>query len=321
MSKNDVFRATRTILQDALTDMGEKNQLPLQPHVLYHYSSLEVLQKILESDDIRLSHAEYSNDQREIEEARSLIFVRLKAATPVKFSSAVQVAFQTQAKDVDAYIFCMTTGVVGSAKPQDVLSQWRAYAQDGRGGALTLDRKGLSALVYHLPGLRLNPVIYDPVVQGLLIDKIIAAGAAHYGAIGAVAIDATVASLVFALPLMKHEGFAEEREWRLIFMPPNDLTLAGLKFQARRDFLAPFLELQYLWKVVRPEMLDLLKDEQSPPVNVPVPSGGPLIPATGLMIGPSGHQQLNVRAMVKAVAHSHRAFTVDTSDTPYRSLT
>jgi hypothetical protein len=34
-------------------------------------------------------------------------------------------------------------------------------------------------------------------------------------------------------------------------------------------------------------MLDLLKDEQSPPVNVPVPSGGPLIPATGLMIGSS----------------------------------
>lgn len=42
-----------------------------------------------------------------------------------------------------------------------MLSQWRAYAQDGRGGAITLDRRGLDAIVYRLPGLRINPVFYS----------------------------------------------------------------------------------------------------------------------------------------------------------------
>jgi len=320
MPNLNVFRATREILEEVLSSMGQQSKLPSLPTALYHYSSLEVLQKILENDDLRLSHAEYSNDQREIEEARTLIFARVAASTPGPFRSAVDAAFRTQAKNVDAYVFCMTTGVLGATKPQDMLSQWRAYAQDGRGGALTLDPQGLSALAFHMPGLRINPVIYDPMVQARLIDGIIAAGATRHVAVGAVAVDATVASLVFALPLMKHEGFAEEREWRLIFMPLDNPT-PYVKFQPRRDFLAPFVELRNLWVVLRPEMLDLLDKEHNPPRNVPEPVPSKLIPATGLMIGPSGHQQLNVRTMDKAVTQCHRGLVVDTSDTPYRSLT
>jgi hypothetical protein len=218
----------------------------------------------------------------------------------------------------------MTTGVSSAAKPQDMLSQWRAYAQDGRGGALTIEFKGLAALVYHLPGLRINPVIYEAAIQIQLIDSIINSGFNQYNvssssASQAVAIDATVASLVFALPLMKHHGFSEEREWRLIFMPPTDQVPPFLKFQTRRDFLAPFVELKHLWNVVRPKLVGLIKEEHNPPVNARVPSTL-LVPAVGLMVGPSGHQRLNERAMIKAVAQSQRAFSVDISDTPYRSL-
>ena len=60
----NVFRTTREILQGALTTLGQQGQLPSPPAALYHYSSLEVIQKVLENDDLRLSHAEYSNDQR-----------------------------------------------------------------------------------------------------------------------------------------------------------------------------------------------------------------------------------------------------------------
>jgi Protein of unknown function (DUF2971) len=277
MSDLAAFRKTKEILGGVITAMAEQRRLPSPPALLYHYSSLEVLQKILENDDFRLSHAEYSNDQREIEEARTLIFSRITSNAHGGFCSALDSAFRARAKDVDAYIFCMTTGISSAAKPQDMLSQWRAYAQDGRGGALTLEFKGLAALVYHLPGLRINPVIYEAAIQILLIDSIINAGLNQYNvssssASQAVAIDATVASLVFALPLMKHHGFSEEREWRLIFMPPTDQVPPFLKFPPRRDFLAPFVELKHLWTVVRPKLVALLKEEHNPPVNAHVPS-------------------------------------------------
>jgi hypothetical protein len=49
----------KTILEKVLTD--DLPNLPKPPKFLYHYTSLETIQKILEQDNVRLSHAEYSN--------------------------------------------------------------------------------------------------------------------------------------------------------------------------------------------------------------------------------------------------------------------
>jgi hypothetical protein len=319
------FLAKRKILQGVITSLDASNQLPKPPGTLYHYSSLEVIQKILEMDDVRLSHAQYSNDQTEIIEARSLILQRL-AHTKNSFNKAVEEAFLKRADEVDAYIFCMTSGDESRQNPQDLLSQWRAYAQDGRGGALTLDMRGVNQLVYHFPELRINPVLYDPNLQCNFIDSILDSGKALQAAnrfSKTVAVAATVESLIFVLPLIKHPGFSEEREWRLIFMPFTGSSPVSptVKFQPRRDFIAPFLEFRHLWNDIRPEMIKMIDSHFRPPINVQKPNKNRLIPATGLMVGPSTHQQLNIRAMTKAVAQSSRNFSVDASAIPYRSLT
>lgn len=61
-----------TILEKVLT-----HDLPdlaaNRPTVLYHYSALETIQKIVEYDNVRLSHAEYSNDRHELLDAITLI--------------------------------------------------------------------------------------------------------------------------------------------------------------------------------------------------------------------------------------------------------
>jgi hypothetical protein len=61
-----------------------------------------------------------------------------------------------------------------------MLSQWRAYGQDGRGICLTLNASDLARLVDNTPGLRINPVIYDRTTQRLFVDAILdRAFAAH----------------------------------------------------------------------------------------------------------------------------------------------
>ena len=321
----NTFLMKKKILEKVITSLYDEERLPKPPSTLYHYSSLEVIQKILASDDVRLSHAQYSNDQTELSEAKSLIHDRLDHKKN-PFNKVVAEAFLKRADEVDAYIFCMTSGDQSRENPQDLLSQWRAYAQDGRGGALTLEMRQISALVHHFPELRVNPVLYDPNLQCSFIDCILDSGEALQAANHSsqtVAVAATVESLIFALPLMKHPGFSEEREWRMIFMPFTDSgpTAPTVKFQPRRDFIAPFLEFRHLWNHIRPEMIKMIGSHYKPPINVPEPDQNRLIPATGLMIGPSIHQQLNTRAMTKAVAQSSRNFSVDASVIPYRSLT
>jgi hypothetical protein len=202
---------------------------------------------------------------------------------------------------------------------QDILSQWQAYGKDGRGVALTLDAGQLSRIIQNVPTMRINPVIYDSAVQQMFIDGILAAGLASASS-NPNAVDATATALVFATPLMKATGFEEEREWRLVLMPPALDPSPTLQFHPRRDFLAPFFDLSYIWHQLRPQMLAINELRATLPPRLPTVNL-PLIPIQEVMIGPSGHQALNLRAFKKLLAQSKRnGIAVNHSQIPYRSL-
>jgi hypothetical protein len=120
---------------------------------------------------------------------------------------------------------------------------------------------------------------------------------------------------------MKHAGFEEEREWRLIYTPIQEGPAPRLEFHPRRDFLAPFVRLRHLWDDVRPALRRALgAAAPHPPLNVPEPDGDPLIPVQSIMVGPSGHQPLNARAMQKVIGQWRAGVGLERSAIPYRSL-
>jgi hypothetical protein len=310
-----------TIMERVLTH-DLPNLAANRPKLLYHYSTLETIQKILEFDNIRLSHAEYSNDRHELVDAIKLVTAILasqaqsSASGMGSFCGQVEHAFRAGLADLDAYIFCMCAGL-GGTNPQDMLSQWRAYAQDGRGGAITLDVAGLTSITYHLPGLRINPVIYDPATKTALVNAILAEGFSRHKHAGHAAVSETVEALVFCAPLMKHAGFLEEKEWRLIYVPRVGQALPVINFHPRRDFLAPYIDLKNLWTSTA---LASVQGQHSPPLNVPKPTGNPLIPIAEVMVGPSAHQDLNVKSMKKVTSRFRVGVTVGSSQIPYRSF-
>jgi hypothetical protein len=153
-----------------------------------------------------------------------------------------------------------------------------------------------------------------------LIDGILPQGNGLHAAGGTTAIDATVGALAFVTPLIKHPGFQEEQEWRLLYAPLED-ALPQVRFHSQRDFLAPFVTLRHLWYHVRPQLLKVPGlPIDPPPLNVPMPTGDPLVPIQSIMIGPSGHQFLNERAMQKVIAQWRAGLGLQVSNTPYRSL-
>lgn len=310
---------TSDILQEVVTLLIKENLLPELPPQLHHFTSLETAHQIIKYDNIRLSHSEYSNDQTEMEQAKDIIRNELKRRADPFFQQVLS-EYEKLAPNLDAYIFCMSTGSPAPSLAQDILSQWRAYGQDGRGVSLTLDAQHLARLVHNTPGLRINPVMYQSALQARFVSEILDRGlSAHANGVPS-ARQATIAALVFATPLMKAPGFEEEREWRLIFMPPQINLQMQFGFHARRDFLAPYIDLTHLWNDLRLTLVAVPALRATLPTHLPIVNL-PLVPISEMMVGPSGHQSLNVRAFSKLLIQVNRpAVPVRHSGIPYRSL-
>lgn len=188
---------------------------------------------------------------------------------------------------------------------------------------MTLDGGHLARLVHNTPNLRINPVIYKRSTQVGFVNAILDRALAAHRSGAANAREAAVAALVFATPLMKAPGFAEEREWRLIFMPPGMGITPQLSFHPRRDFLAPYVKLKHIWDDLRPAMLAVpdLEATLGPSGSRPVAHVPPLVNISTVMIGPSGHQTLNERSIGKLLIQTKRpTVTILKSQIPYRSL-
>lgn len=312
---------TSDILQQVVTKLVNVDMLlPPLPDRFHHFTSLGTASQIIEKDNVRLSHAEYSNDQTEMEQAKEIILLTLRGRSSDPFFKQAHSEYEKRAPELDAYIFCMSMDNPGAGQPQDILSQWRAYGQDGRGVALTLGASQLARMVSNVPNLRINPVIYARSTQQLFVDSILDFGLAAHVRSDPHALDATIAALAFATPLMKASGFEEEHEWRLIFMPPPLDPAPQLQFHPRRDFLAPYIDLQYLWNQLRPQMVAIKELRDALPTHLPSMTL-PLLSILEIMIGPSGHQTLNVRAFKKLLRQCNRASVmVERSQIPYRSL-
>jgi hypothetical protein len=324
----EVFVLTSDILQQVVTQLVDVEKLlPALPAQLYHFTSLETAYRIIQEDNIRLSHSEYSNDQTEMEKAKEIIRSELNKRSSNAFFGQVLSEYEMLAPTLNAYVCCMSTGKpaghppqdIPGHPPQDILSQWRAYGQDGRGACLTLDASKLGRVVSNTPGLRINPVIYRRDIQDRFVGDILDRGSAAHDREVRNAREATIAALVFATPLMKAPGFEEEGEWRLVFMPPQVDIQPQLGFQARRDFMAPYTDLKCLWEHLRPTMIAIETLRATLPTHLPTVSP-PLVPITEVMIGPSGHQSLNVRATKLLIQATRVNVAIRKSSIPYRSL-
>lgn len=289
-----------------------------RPPLLHHYTSLDAALSILQHREIRLFHCEYLNDSTEIRGAIALINNIVTTAIgsarnrsyhkPSEiFYSDVLSKFDTKSSLYEAFVFCLSAGDLTSLRGQDVLSAWRAYGRDGRGVCLSYDSGQLRTYAAGGNGLRLSQVIYDELVQERVITDILYRG---YDAFNKTnnqqdAVAATVASLVFMMPVLKHKAFSEEHEWRFIFLPEDrDPTSSGIKFQLRGDLVVPYYTMQ-----------DALDPPNQPTRDPSKAAVNPTPHVAEIMVGPSGFLQLNVKSfeVMRGTA------TLRWSEIPYRS--
>jgi len=194
--------------------------------ILYHYCSVENFLKIIQSRSLWLSNCSQMNDSKEITWVETYFEFVNDFFPRRKYHHFLKYLFTTYDWNKKIpYIFCLS-------EIKDSLSQWRAYATDGKGVCIGFNIENIG-IKKTLPGWNINrdktigicKIEYNELKQKRLIQKT----TEHFKKIYDKKEDEIwqVASTFLALELVnysltfKNPSFAEEKEWRILHTPIN----------------------------------------------------------------------------------------------------
>jgi hypothetical protein len=281
------------------------------PSLLYHYTDQRGLTGILGSRTVYATHLRYLNDSAEYDlallRAAEVIGARKRLLDTPKQRNhldGILHTFRQLGRD-ESFVFSLS-------RHDDQLSQWRGYCSAGSGFSIGFAtaalQRGLDPNVS-----RLLPCVYEADEQRGLIAEIVDLAYARATDPDVVADgDQLLRSVVaaatrFALvaPIIKHEKFREEDEWRLVaFVPsardprkPHDHPLSVV-VRPGQSMLTPYIRLRIAHEHPA-EVVDLFPR---------------------IVVGPTAHPDL-ARAAVEFALVAARVHvpSVEKSAIPYRA--
>jgi hypothetical protein len=260
---------------------------------LYHYTSADGLLGILRSEALYASNYTFMNDSAEMTYgatlARPIVNARFTQAQGVPGAILQRtLAIIRAAKEIETFIFSL-------CERPDVLSQWRGYGTNSSRYAIGFDRQRLIGMSQTaVVPLR---VIYDAEAQQKKVAQFCVSVLDILAEQHLPDDSETVEGLATAiavrffhlLPLLKHGGFNEECEWRLVatsFEHPE-----AMDFVVRAGMLRPYLPIR--------------------------PSVGSKLPITEVLVGYSPHPERAVRSVVMLLKHFGYDAPVHVTDLPF----
>ena len=224
----------RTLYDDIKQEDEFYNKKPL----LAHYTSLDVLEKILSTNEIWFSNPLFMND---LEEVR---FGFIHGATKIKNNDSIKEALRTELRHksftetldyyisdfeekhlLDTYVFCLSEH--DPENRDGMLSMWRGYGGNGRGAALIFDMSKLDPIED-------SPLVIQQVRYGSSDGRFewFESAASTFANILTenhipdeklyIASHAIFQRLKLFALFTKHDGFKEEKEWRVVHMSDRD---------------------------------------------------------------------------------------------------
>jgi hypothetical protein len=223
------------------------------PATLFHYSGASTLQRILESGFIWATEGRFMNDSVELRHAAHLAIEYLadRRGQPDWLLPYLMRAIERDAENRATLMF-----VASFSRAADSLSQWRAYADDGRGVAIGFDLTHLSdqgdSLGTEFAGPTVDRCIYNPKLQREIVSdclpeqlaagiRFVAQGGDQKTARVEVARSLLVSVGVLGC-VLKQSGFREEREWRILVMGKKGLQASSLGFRDSKYGPAPYVK-------------------------------------------------------------------------------
>ncbi|MDP1525468.1 MAG: DUF2971 domain-containing protein [Rhodocyclaceae bacterium] len=191
---------------------------------------------------------------------------------------------------------------VSFSESRDQLSQWRAYTRNG-GYALSFKGSALSH-VAKSQGYLIAKCIYEEEQKIKLLNEFVShkvSESATEKNIDLLAACVANDFLVMAA-MMKHQGFSEEREWRLISTTSRD-DPSHIKYRSVARYLIPYLEVS-----VSPDVMPQIDGRRK------------FIGIDEVLVGPAPEPELSWRSCMQLLIDRDIHFDqITPSGTPYRA--
>jgi hypothetical protein len=223
---------------------------------IFHYTSVESFFNIIKNRSLRLSSSKYLNDSQELKIIRELINEENLDKWSIKYdknriSEIEQLINNNETKE---------TFIISFSKHQDLLSQWRGYADNSKGVSIGFDVNRLrERLIEHLPKsmegedlsrILMKPVIYEVINQceELRVNEFVK------NEKRTISILSTSFWLNSLASLFKSESFKEEDEIRIVYNPQIYMTnekviingpLPKLDYFHKNGALKPYFEIDF----------------------------------------------------------------------------
>ena len=220
--------------------------------IVYHYCSVDTFFNIIRNSSMWLSDIEKSNDYQECIKCRK--FVNKGMEEYLRNDVEALKAWKTWYENGVYSNFSMKTFCVCFSESKDKLSQWRGYAQDGKGIAIGFNKDVLEELnqisKFHTA---FGKVIYDnpqEYVQNIIADNI---KKLEYKGVGHVALELSE-NYRMQFPFVKNPGFEEEKEWRVVVcstighynIPSSEnILFSKVKYRTANNKLIPYIEMNF----------------------------------------------------------------------------
>ncbi|MFZ0591408.1 MAG: DUF2971 domain-containing protein [Bryobacteraceae bacterium] len=216
-----------------------------RPDTIFHYTSAEALQNIIDKKVLWASEALCMNDPTEGIFAGRLIAERLRERRTDIPEDLMRLFADERISDVlNNQVF-----IVSFCSGGDLLNQWRAYGLEGRGYSIGFS-SGL--LLNGIDNAQLIPVSYSQSQLEELLRRIIDFGVneitrikfykdefdRYWNFVGNY--------LLQSVMRFKNPAFQEEREWRLLSFPS-----AGIKFRIAGGRMVPYFENRFPLDAIR----------------------------------------------------------------------
>ncbi len=222
--------------------------------VLYHYTSLGALMKIVASGSLHATEIGFFSDAAEMKHAADILRVhiaqRIEAQSPhTKLLSQLREWIYQR----------LTHGhlqfVVSFIADGNLLSQWRGYCPHGRGVSIGF-QPDLICQAASAQGFRVGKCIYESGKQKNLVESILTSienlatqrgentdtSQRHASESFHDVFEEVEGDLVRIAALLKHGTFNEEQEWRIVSPIITEHSQAPIEYREGRSMLIPFME-------------------------------------------------------------------------------
>lgn len=309
------------MLQGILLSYPENNKLNKvfeHNEILYHYTSLNGFLSIIETQSLFFSNVNFLNDSKEIKHGVDIV---LKAIEEIEENEGSDILYKM--KDNINLLYESEKYVTCFSKDGDLLSQWRAYGNNGKGISIGFEFSNLTdSFDKYLTGTHIE---YDEKIQIESIKEYINLIIKFYKSIednydwNGQDFNNLVAKLIITffnnvIYSFKHPSFIDEREYRLQLEIDNNMYKKEdieLKFRATENLIIPYT-------IIKNDYISYL-ETKVPNETEPIFSLKKL-PISKIIIGPSLDYE-TVKSGIKKFLFEkgYKEIDIEKSNVPYRN--